>query len=67
VQRSKKQRAGVRNNLTPNEIRNVRAVYAYEIMNPSRKKIISGNDLSIDQRIDELLKKQPPLDKELIV
>jgi hypothetical protein len=61
-----KQIAGVRSNLSLNEKKNLRAVLLYE-RSPQKRRVLSGNTLTIDQRIAKLIEKQPPLKDSMIV
>lgn len=62
----KKQRAGVRSNISMNEKKNLRAVLLYE-RTPKKTKIPSGNNMTIKERITNLLARQNPINESVIV
>ncbi len=64
--KTKRQTAGVRKNLSPNEKKNLRAVLLYE-RSPQKTKILSENTLTIGERIHKLIDKQIPLNESMIV
>ncbi len=63
---TKKQKAGVRSNLSPNEKKNLRVVLLYE-RSPQKYKILSGNTLTIKERIRRLIDRQTPITEPVTV
>lgn len=63
---SKRQKAGVRKNMTANQTKDLRAVLLYERF-PKKDRKLPDNTITIGERIEHLIAKQAPLKAPLIV
>jgi len=64
--KTRRQRAGVRGNLSPNEKKTLRAVLLYE-RSPNKNRILPGNETPLGTHIERLLQKQVPLTESVVV
>jgi hypothetical protein len=62
----RKQRAGIRNNISTAEKANLRSLLSYE-RDPTRNIKRKNNSLTIKERIERILERQQPLTKPMIV
>ena len=64
--RTKRQKAGVRKNMTANQTKDLRSVLLYERF-PKKNRTLPDNTMTIGERIAHLIDKQAPLEEPLIV